>query len=140
MQTGYVSQSFLKGADGKLYNASNAPGDLLYSGLYRGFEDTHARWGTTDYHYNPLIGPGKRLENGYMVGRDAGTLVVATGAASLHGTVESSTFQSYRQTRARRASLKGIPCHCTANSSFPWPPLPPCWPAAKTSIWPAAAA
>ncbi len=90
MQTGYVNQTFLKGADGKLYNASNAPGDLLYSGLYNGYETSHKRWGSSgrESFYNPLIAPSKRLENGYTVGRDAGKLVVATQAAVLDGDVE----------------------------------------------------
>ncbi len=107
VQTGYIQQTHLKGTDGKLYNASTAPGDLLYSGLYRGFEDTHARWGTTDYHYNPLIGRQQRLENGYVVGRDAGQLVIATQSAALAGDVETATFQGDRQIRAREQDLDG---------------------------------
>lgn len=107
VQTGYVNQTHLKGADGQLYNASTAPGDLLYSGLYRGFESTHARWGSTDYYYNPLIAPQRRLENGYTVGRDAGRLIVATHDAQLEGTVDTTTFQGDRQQRARDAVLDG---------------------------------
>ena len=109
VQTGWVNQTFLKGADGKLYNASNAPGDLLYTGLYKGFEDLHERWGsqTTSYYYNPLIAPRTRLEGGYVVGRDAGKLVVATRGAVLEGDVEGTTFQGDRQQRARDATLDG---------------------------------
>ncbi|MGS1079077.1 filamentous haemagglutinin family protein [Pseudoxanthomonas beigongshangi] len=109
VQTGYVNQTFLKGADGNLYNASNAPGDLLYTGLYKGFEDRHERWGsqTTSYYYNPLIAPRTRLESGYVVGRDAGKLVVATRGAVLEGDIEGSTFQGDRQQRARDAALEG---------------------------------
>ena len=109
VQTGYVNQTFLKGADGKLYNASNAPGDLLYSGLYNGYETSHKRWGSSgrESFYNPLIAPSKRLENGYTVGRDAGKLVVATQAAVLDGDVTSTTFQGDRQQRGRDAALDG---------------------------------
>ncbi|MDR6672180.1 filamentous hemagglutinin family protein [Xanthomonas sp. 1678] len=109
VQTGYVNQTHLKGADGKLYNASTAPGDLLYTGLYRGFEDAHERWGNaaTAYYYSPLIGRQKRLENGYTVGRDAGRLVVATRAATLEGDIETATFQGDRQTQAREQDLDG---------------------------------
>lgn len=108
VQTGRVNQTFLKGADGRLYNASNAPGDLIYTGLYKGFEDRHERWGsqTTSYYYNPLIAPRTRLESGYVVGRDAGKLVVATRGAVLEGDVEGSTFQGDRQQRARDAALE----------------------------------
>ncbi len=107
VQTGYIQQTHLKGADGKLYSASSAPGDLLYTGLYRGFEDVHARWGNTEYYYSPVIGPDKRLENGYVVGRDAGRVVVATQSAQLEGGIETTTFQGDRQTRARDAVLDG---------------------------------
>jgi filamentous hemagglutinin family protein len=109
VQTGFVSQTFLKGADGKLYNASTAPGDLLYTGLYKGYETTHARWGSTgrESFYNPLIAPSQRLENGYTVGRDAGKLVVATQAAVLDGDITSTTFQGDRQQRARDTLLDG---------------------------------
>ena len=107
VQTGYVNLTHLKGADGKLYNASTAPGDLLYSGLYRGFEDTHARWGNTEFYYNPLIAPQRKLENGYTVGRDAGRLIVATRAAQLQGDVDTTTFQGERQQRTRDAALDG---------------------------------
>ncbi len=107
--TGFINQSWLKGSDGRLYEVSRAPGDLLYKGLYRGFEDEHARWGknTTDYFYNPLIGPQRRLENGYTVGRDAGRLVVATNSAVLEGSIVGETYQGPQQTKAAQADLDG---------------------------------
>ena len=81
VQDGYIRQSWLRGADGRLYDVSRAPGDLLYTGLYKGFEQVHQRWGdkATRVFYNPLIGPRTRFENGYTVGRDAGALIVSTG-------------------------------------------------------------
>ena len=42
---GYIRQSWLRGADGRLYELSRAPGDLLYTGLAKGFEQKHERWG-----------------------------------------------------------------------------------------------
>lgn len=109
VQTGYVAQTFLKGADGLLYNASTAPGDLRYTGIYKGFETQHARWGDTakESFYSPLIAAQKRLENGYVVGRDAGRLVVATEAAVLQGQIDTSTFQGERQTRLRDTAMDG---------------------------------
>ncbi|WP_058049628.1 filamentous haemagglutinin family protein [Janthinobacterium sp. Ant5-2-1] len=103
VQTGMVKQTWLKGADGAMYKLSTAPGDNLYTGLYRGYESTHARWGanTTETHANALIGPRERLENGYTVGRDAGRLIVSTGAAVLEGDVDTSVFQGERQQRKR---------------------------------------
>ncbi|PJJ20383.1 filamentous hemagglutinin family protein [Janthinobacterium sp. 67] len=109
VQTGMVKQTWLKGADGAMYKLSTAPGDNLYTGLYRGYESTHARWGanTTETHANALIGPRERLENGYTVGRDAGRLVVSTGAAVLEGDVDTSVFQGERQQRKRDDGVDG---------------------------------
>lgn len=107
--SGLIRQSWLKGADGRLYEVSRAPGDVLYDGLYRGFEETHVRWGskTSEYFYNPLIAPQTRMETGYTVGRDAGRLIVATNNAVLEGRVVSETYQGPRQTKAAQADLDG---------------------------------
>ncbi|MFS2055775.1 hypothetical protein ACEN8K_44135, partial [Variovorax sp. CT11-76] len=107
VQTGKIRQTWLKGSDGRLYEASRAPGDLLYTGLYKGFESEHKRWGVTDAFYNPLIGAKERIENGYTVGRDAGRLVVATAKAQLEGDIDSSAFQGQGQTQARDKSFDG---------------------------------
>ncbi|MCT9813140.1 filamentous hemagglutinin family protein [Acidovorax sp. Be4] len=107
VQTGYVNQTYLRGADGRIYNASNAPGDLRYTGLYQGFESAHARWGVTETFANPLIAPGRQLENGYTVGRDAGKLVVATQSATLEGRLDTTVYQGPRQTKARDTALDG---------------------------------
>ena len=48
-----------------------------------------------------MIGPRERLENGYTVGRDAGRLIVSTGAAVLEGDIDTSVFQGERQQRKR---------------------------------------
>ncbi|WP_422086133.1 filamentous haemagglutinin family protein [Variovorax sp.] len=107
--TGTINQSWLKGADGRLYEVSKAPGDLKYTGVYKGFEDEHVRWGkgATAFFYNPLIGPQKRLENGYTVGRDAGMLIVRTKGAVLEGDIVGETFQGDRQTQAPQAGIDG---------------------------------
>lgn len=107
VQGGYVRQSWLKGANGRLYEVSRAPGDLLYTGVYKGYEDHSERWGQTHYFYNPLIAPRQRYENGYSVGRDAGQLVVATNNAVLEGELVGKTFQGDRQTQAPVAGLDG---------------------------------
>ncbi|WP_206176129.1 filamentous haemagglutinin family protein [Variovorax sp. RKNM96] len=115
--TGIIRQSWLKGSDGRLYEVSGAPGDLLYDGLYRGFENTHVRWGkkAAEYFYNPLIAPQSRLENGYTVGRDAGKLVVATTSAALEGTIVGDTYQGPQQTQAAQEGLDGY--HQSQNAA-----------------------
>lgn len=107
VQDGYIQQTWLKGPNGRLYELSRAPGDILYAGLYKGFEDISARWGQTEYYYNPLIAPQRRKEAGYTVGRDAGKLVVSTSSAVLEGQVISDVFQGERQTQAPNINLDG---------------------------------
>ncbi|WP_454673225.1 filamentous haemagglutinin family protein [Achromobacter pestifer] len=99
VQDGKIRLSWLRGADGRLYEVSRAPGDLLYTGLYQGYEDKHARWGdkATRTFYNPLIAPQERLESGYTVGRDAGQLIVSTAAAQLAGSLTGEVYQGARQ-------------------------------------------
>jgi filamentous hemagglutinin family protein len=109
VQTGAVRQTWLKGLDGKLHEAGSAPADLPYAGVYKGYEEEHARWGkdASAFYANPLIAAQQRLENGYTVGRDAGKLVVATGSAVLEGGIAGDVFQGERQTQAPQALLDG---------------------------------
>lgn len=107
VQAGKIQQTWLKGPDGRLYELSSAPGDLLYTGIYKGYEDHSQRWGVTDYYYNPLIAPRERSEAGYTVGRDAGRLVVSTTGAVLEGQIVGDTYQGERQTQAAQKGLDG---------------------------------
>ncbi|AZD79391.1 filamentous hemagglutinin family protein [Pseudomonas chlororaphis] len=107
VQGGLVRQTWLKGPQGRLYELSRAPGDILYSGIYKGYEDNSPRWGQTDYYYSPLIAPQQRYEEGYSVGRDAGKLVVGTGSAVLEGQLLGNTYQGERQAQAAQAELDG---------------------------------
>ncbi|WP_447990693.1 filamentous haemagglutinin family protein [Achromobacter spanius] len=109
VQAGNIRQSWLRGADGRLYEVSRAPGDLLYTGLYQGYEQTHARWGdkATRRFYNPLLAPKTRFEDGYTVGRDAGQLIVSTGAAQLAGTLTGEVYQGARQVEAPQGDIDG---------------------------------
>ncbi|HKS32289.1 MAG TPA: filamentous hemagglutinin N-terminal domain-containing protein, partial [Enterobacteriaceae bacterium] len=107
VQSGNIRQSWLKGSDGRLYELSRAPGDLLYTGLYNGYELTSKRWGQTTQFYNPLIGSSQRYEAGYTVGRDAGKLVVSTRNAVLEGSIVSDIWQGDNQTRAAQQGLDG---------------------------------
>ncbi len=107
VQDGQVRQTWLRGEDGRLYELSRAPGDLLYSGIYQGFEDSSTRWNQTRLFYNPLIAPQQRFEQGYTVGRDAGSLVVATQGALLDGRLVGETWQDERQAQAPVVGLDG---------------------------------
>jgi len=107
VQTGFIHQTWLKGSDGRLYSLDKAPVDMVFNGVYKGFESEHERWKVTEFFYNPLIGPQKRLENGYTVGRDAGTLIVSAPTAILEGDIVADVFNGARQSRRRDALADG---------------------------------
>ncbi|NWA25045.1 filamentous hemagglutinin family protein [Pseudomonas gingeri] len=107
VQSGYIQQTWLTGSDGRLYDLSSAPGDLIYTGVYKGFADTSQRWGQTDYYYNPLIAPRSRYELGYTVGRDAGSLVISTSSAVLEGQVIGDVYRGTQQNQAANPNLDG---------------------------------
>lgn len=107
--TGYIRSSWLKGSDGRLYTVENAPTGMAFRGVYKGFETEHPRWGNTavESFYSPLIAPQTRLENGYTVGRDAGSLIVSAPTAVLDGDIVALTFNGARQVRAHDPAADG---------------------------------
>ena len=109
VQSGNINMTWLRGSDGRLYELSSAPGDMLYTGYYRGFESLHERWGdeATRRFYNPLIAPASRYERGYTVGRDAGRLLISTPSAVLEGSVIGDVFDGDRQHQAPQGALGG---------------------------------
>ncbi|VFR53265.1 Filamentous haemagglutinin family outer membrane protein associated with VreARI signalling system [plant metagenome] len=107
VQDGTLRQTWLKGSDGRLYTADRAPGDLLYDGIYRGYEVTSARWGQTRRYYDAMMAPTSRKEAGYTVGRDAGAVIVSTKNAVLEGQLVGETYQGARQTGAPQAGVDG---------------------------------
>lgn len=107
VQSGMVQQSWLRGVDGQVYRLDDAPAEMLFDGLYSGYEVTQARWGVTESFRNPIVFAAQRAENGYTVGRDAGRLLVSAPTAVLDGQVETGTFQGAQQGRRPDAALEG---------------------------------
>lgn len=105
VQDGYVRQSWLRASNGRVYTVDAAPGNVLFRGVYRGYEQHSERWGVTRNFYNPLIAPAYRWENGYTAGRDAGRLVVSAPTAVLEGEIDASVYNGARQSH-RRAALE----------------------------------
>lgn len=99
VQSGVVQQSWLRGRDGQLYRLDDAPAEMLYDGLYQGYELKQERWGVTESFRNPLVAPGQRFDNGYTVGRDAGRLLISAPTAVLQGQVDTVAFQGVQQAR-----------------------------------------
>ncbi|WP_157128687.1 filamentous haemagglutinin family protein [Cupriavidus sp. USMAA2-4] len=104
-QDGMVRTSWVRGPDGRLYDVSRAPGDILYSGIYKGFEVDYARWGVTDRFYNVALAPAARWQRGYLVGRDAGKLVINSATPVLEGDIQANVLQGERQTGQRLAGI-----------------------------------
>jgi len=98
---GFVRTSWLRGSDGLLYTAGNAPGDQLYDGVYNGYENDYARWGVTDRFYNVALAPVYRWQKGFVTGRDGGALIVDAPTAILEGDVNAGVLQGERQGRQR---------------------------------------
>jgi hypothetical protein len=122
VQTGFINQTWLKGSDGRLYSLNKAPSDMLFDGVYKGFEAEHVRWGkkNTEYFYNPLIGPQRLLENGYTVGRDAGRLVVSAPTAVLEGDIVADVFNGARQTPATPSKTATGRCRPRWRAAVRW--------------------
>ncbi|WP_329859235.1 filamentous haemagglutinin family protein [Stenotrophomonas hibiscicola] len=107
VQSGVVQQSWLRGRDGQLYRLDDAPAEMLYEGLYQGYEVKQERWGVTESFRNPLVAPGQRFDNGYTVGRDAGRLLISAPTAVLEGQVDTLAFQGAQQTRRSDQGQEG---------------------------------
>ncbi|MGF6416711.1 filamentous hemagglutinin family protein [Stenotrophomonas sp. AN71] len=99
VQSGVIKQSWLRGTDGQLYRLDDAPAEMQYAGLYKGFEVDHQRWGVSEAFRNPLVASGERVDNGYTVGRDAGRLVISAPTAVLQGDINTQVFQGAQQAR-----------------------------------------
>ena len=116
VQSGVVQQSWLRGRDGQLYRLDDAPAEMLYDGLYQGYEVKQERWGVTESFRNPLVAPTQRFDNGYTVGRDAGRLLISAPTAVLQGQVDTVAFQGAQQTRRPDQKQEGYAQAQTATA------------------------
>jgi len=103
--SGYLQQSYLLATNGQVYNANNAPAYLTYAGVYHGFTDTHARWNVTQTYADILKAPPEIFQQGYLVGRAAGTLTLSSPTSIFNGTIEASTANGPMQTAADPAGV-----------------------------------
>ncbi len=105
VQAGPVKQSYVRSADGTVYNVNTAPGNLVYTGLYTGTTVAHPRWHITDTFNNPLLTPGTIEQAGYAIGRDAGSLTINAATAVLQGSVFAGVTLGQSQQGARPAGI-----------------------------------
>ncbi|MCA6108467.1 filamentous haemagglutinin family protein [Bradyrhizobium cenepequi] len=102
-QGGYIRTTNFRGADGGIYNIGNARADVLLDGVAGGFTRKHERWNVTETWTNPLDkgAVSVRWEDGYTVGRDAGSLNLSTPTSVFAGTIVADVIQGQRQVEAR---------------------------------------
>jgi hypothetical protein len=94
---GSLPQSYLLGTDGHIYNVNNAPASITYSGVYKGFSVNHSRWGVTETYGNVLSAPAQIYQQGYVVGRAAGSLTLSSPTTIFNGTIEAGVVNGAMQ-------------------------------------------
>ena len=104
-QPGYIRQSYLIGSDGRIYDVNTAPTDIAYLGVFKGFIVNHPRWNVTEDFANVITQPAQIYQPGYMVGRDAGSLVISAPTAIFEGTIEAGTIEGQTQNGSRPSSI-----------------------------------
>jgi filamentous hemagglutinin family protein len=102
---GLVAQSYVQAEDGEIYNINNAPGDLVYTGVYTGVAAVHPRWHITQNFDNPLLTPAEIYEPSYTIGRDAGSLTIAAASGAIGGTIDAGVTIGSAQTGARPTGI-----------------------------------
>ncbi len=103
---GYLNTTQLRGADGKLYDIANADPERVYSGIVSTYTARHERWGVTE-SFRTFASPG-RFEAGYVEGKDAGSLQVATTSAILDGDVMGHVTVGRHQRRPAQTVPAGM--------------------------------
>jgi filamentous hemagglutinin len=85
---GYVNTTKLLGSNGLVYDISQADPSLSYVGIVNNSSVTNNKWGTTQVY--PTVYSGQ-YQQGYVEGKDAGSINIASPALVLDGTVAAST-------------------------------------------------
>ncbi|UGV28505.1 filamentous hemagglutinin N-terminal domain-containing protein [Rhodopseudomonas boonkerdii] len=108
---GWIRSTNLVGSDGRIYSVDQAPSNLTYVSFAGGFSRTHNIQGKQDESlteiWTTIFDRGRtslRWEDGYTVGRDAGSLIVSAPTALLEETMINDVVNGQRQTKARAAA------------------------------------
>ncbi len=109
-QPGEVRQSYFLGQDGRVYNVNTAPAYITYAGVFNGFVDNHAAWGVSQTYANVLSDPSEVEEQGYTVGRNAGSLTLDSPTSLFSATIDAGVVNGAGQTKAAPAGF---------NATFP---------------------
>ncbi len=104
-QAGLLAQSYVQAADGEIFNINDAPGDLVYTGLYKGEIAAHPRWSITQTFANPLLTPAEIYQPAYTIGRDSGSLTVASASGAIDGSIDAGVTVGEGQTAMRPTGI-----------------------------------
>jgi filamentous hemagglutinin family protein len=102
--SGIVRSTLMMGSDGKLYASGQAPAGVKLMSVGASFMRRHERWGEgyTEFFSTPFSRTEvARWENGYTVGRDAGTISLSVPTVLMEGTIRADVVVGERQTTAR---------------------------------------
>ncbi len=105
---GYIKTANLLGADGHLYSINDASTDMKFVGIGEGFVRKNDHWGVTQVWMDPF---GRNAytstwRDGYIVGRDAGTLQISARTSSdFAATIKADVQQGVTQTSARPSGV-----------------------------------
>ncbi|MEN3745849.1 filamentous hemagglutinin family protein [Sphingomonas sp. HF-S3] len=104
-RSGYVRSTRVMAENGQLYDLANAPAGMKFVSVGNALVRQHDRWGSqyTQVFSNPLFSRGStmRWEEGYTVGRDAGTLRIFAPTVLMEGDVAAGVVTGQRQAAAR---------------------------------------
>jgi filamentous hemagglutinin family protein len=105
---GNILSSNLMGSDGRIYSLDNAPAGMTFVGLAGGFVRTHNINGQLDPSLTEYwVSPGGKgstssvYEAGYIVGRDAGSLILSTPTSVFAGDIVADVITGTQQISAR---------------------------------------
>jgi filamentous hemagglutinin family protein len=101
---GTVRSTLFMGSDGKLYASGQAPAGVKMMSIGAAFMRRHERWGEgyTELFTTPFSRTQTaRWEDGYTVGRDAGTISLSMPTVLMEGTIRADVVVGDRQTQIR---------------------------------------
>jgi len=101
---GIVRSTLFMGSDGKLYASSQAPAGVKMMSIGAAFMRRHERWGEgyTELFSTPFSRTQTaRWEDGYTVGRDAGTISLSVPTVLMEGTIRADVVVGDRQNHTR---------------------------------------
>ncbi len=96
-QGGYVPDTRLIGADGRIYDINDAPANMAYVGIAGMFTVAHPHWNVTETYISPLGGRSVRYQAGYTEGKSAGNFTVAAHAAEIDAVVNATAVNGIYQ-------------------------------------------